>query len=121
MIAGIVLFALGAEETIGQVRDPLALIPAVALCGGLSLYFFAHVILRVRLVFTLRRETSARPAFIGPGRLVSAITMLVLIPAALALPALASLALVASACWALIAWDVIHYHGDRIEVRRIRP
>jgi low temperature requirement protein LtrA len=121
MIAGIVLFALGAEETTGQVRDPLDVIPAVALCGGLSVYFFAHVILRVRLVFSLRRETSERPAYIGPGRIVSAIAMLVLIPAALALPALASLALVAAVCWALIAWDVIHYHEDRIQIRRTRP
>jgi len=67
MIAGIVLFAFGAEETIAHVREPLEVIPAVALCGGLSLYFLAHVILRVRLVFTLRRATSARPAYVGPG------------------------------------------------------
>jgi low temperature requirement protein LtrA len=121
MIAGIVMFALGAQETIAHVREPLAVVPAVALCGGLSLYFFAHVILRVRLVFSLRRATSERPAYVGPGRLASAIAMLVLIPAALTLPALASLALAAAVCWALIAWDVIHYHEDRIEVRRTRP
>lgn len=119
MIAGIVLFALGAEETIAHVREPLDVIPAVALCGGLSLYFFAHVILR--LVFSLRRATAERPAYIGPGRLVSGIAMMMLIPAALALPALASLALTAVVCWALIAWDVIHYHEHRIEVRRTRP
>jgi hypothetical protein len=47
--------------------------------------------------------------------------MLALIPAALELPALASLALVAAVCCALIAWDVIYYREDRAEVRRARP
>jgi low temperature requirement protein LtrA len=121
MIAGIVLFALGLKVTIGQVDEPLATIPAVALCGGLSLYFLTHVALRVRLVHLIRRATTERPGWIGPGRLVAAIGMLALIPAALALPALAALALVAALCWALIAWDVLHYRQLRSEVRRARP
>jgi low temperature requirement protein LtrA len=121
MIAGIVLFALGLKETIEHVREPLATIPAVALCGGLSLYFLAHVALRVRLVYFIRRVTTERPGWIGPGRLATAVGMLALIPAALALPALAALALVAALCWALVAWDVIHYREHRIEVRRVRP
>ncbi len=121
MIAGIVLFALGLKTTIEQVREPLATIPAVALCGGLSLYFLAHVALRVRLVHFIRRTTTQRPGWIGPGRLATAIGMLALVPAALALPALAALALVAALCWALIAWDVLHYREHRIEVRQARP
>jgi hypothetical protein len=47
--------------------------------------------------------------------------MLALIPAALELAVLASLALVTAVCCALIAWDVIHYREDRAEVRRARP
>jgi low temperature requirement protein LtrA len=121
MIAGIVLFALGLKETIEHVREPLATIPAVALCGGLSLYFLAHVALRVRLVYFIRRVTAERPGWIGPGRLATAIGMLALIPAALALPALTALVLVAGLCWALVAWDVIHYREHRVEVRRVRP
>src|SRR6266545_3414301 len=121
MIAGIVLFALGLKKTIEQVGEPLATIPAVALCGGLSLYFLAHVALRVRLVHFIRRATTERPGWIGPGRLVTGIAMLALIPAALELPALASIALVTGVCCALIAWDVIHYREDRLEVRRARP
>jgi low temperature requirement protein LtrA len=121
MIAGIVLFALGLKETIEQVDERLATIPAVALCGGLSLYFLTHVALRVRLVHFIRRATTERPGWIGPGRLVTGIAMLALIPAALALPALASLALVTGVCCALIAWDVIHYREHRIEVRQARP
>src|SRR6266545_1976511 len=46
MIAGIVLFALGVKRTIEQVDEPLATIPTIALCGGLSLYFLTHIGLR---------------------------------------------------------------------------
>jgi low temperature requirement protein LtrA len=121
MIAGIGLFALGLKETIAHVDEPLAAVPAVALCGGLSIYFLTHLALRIRLVHFIRRTTTERPGWIGPGRLATGIAMLALIPAALELPALASLALVTGVCCALIAWDVIHYREHRIEVRRARP
>ena len=121
MIAGIVLFALGLKKTIEHAGEPLATIPAVALCGGLSLYFLAHVALRVRLVHFLRRATTERPGWIGPGRLVTGIAMLTLIPAALELSALTALALVAGACCALIAWDLVHYREHRVQVRQARP
>ena len=121
MIAGIVLFALGLKETIEHVAEPLVTVPAVALCGGLSLYFLTHVVQRVRLVYFLRHTTSDRPGYIGPGRLAAAVATLALIPAALEFPALASLGLAAAVCCGLIAWDVIHYREDRVEVRRARP
>jgi low temperature requirement protein LtrA len=50
MIAGIVLFAFGLKKTIEHVGEPLATVPALALCGGLSLYFLTHVVVRIRLV-----------------------------------------------------------------------
>ncbi len=121
MIAGIVLFALGLKTTLEQVRDPLPAIPAVALCGGLSLYYFTHVVQRFRLVALIRHTTTQRPGWIGPGRLATAIALLLLIPAALVAPALVALALVAVVCWALIAWDVIHYREHRVVVRQARP
>jgi low temperature requirement protein LtrA len=121
MIAGIVLFALGLKKTIEHVGEPLATVPAVALCGGLSLYYLTHVALRIRFVHSIRRESNERPGWIGPGRLATGIAMLVLIPAALHVPALTALALVTGVCCALIAWDVIHYHEERREVRRVRP
>lgn len=121
MIAGIVLFALGLKKTIGQVGDPLATVPAVALCGGLSLYFVTHVALRARIVHSIRRATTERPGWIGPGRLITAIGMLALLPAALELSALTALALVAGLCCALIAYDVVHYREERTRVREARP
>ncbi len=120
MIAGIVLFALGLKITTHDVREPLTTLPAVALCGGLSLYYWAHVLMRIRLVYFIRRTTEERPGWIGPGRLAAAIGTLACIPAALALPSLAALALVAALCWSLIVWDVLHYREHRVEVRQAR-
>ena len=126
MIAGIVLFALGLKKTIEHVGDPLATVPAAALCGGLSLYFLTHVAIRIRLVYSVRRASTelppgARPGWIGPGRLVTGIGMLALLPAALELSALTALASVTGLCCALIAYDVIHYRQERAEVRQARP
>ena len=121
MIAGIVLFALGLKKTVEQVGDPLATVPALALCGGLSLYYLTHVVLRVRVVRAVRRTTTERPGWIGPGRLVTGIGMLALVPAALELPALTALALVAGLSWALVVYDVVHYREDRTRVREARP
>jgi low temperature requirement protein LtrA len=121
MIAGIVLFALGLKKTVEHVGDALATVPAVALCGGLSLYFLTHVAFRIRVVYALRRETTETPGWIGPGRLLTGIGMLALLPAALELPALTALALVSGLCSALIAYDVIHYREERTQVREARP
>jgi low temperature requirement protein LtrA len=119
MIAGIVLFALGLTITVEQVDEPLGAVPAVALCGGLALYFLTHVAMRVRLVF-YRRHSPDRPGWIGPGRLVAGIAVLAVIPIALVVPALAALALVAAIGVALIAWDLIHYRDHRTQVRQSR-
>jgi low temperature requirement protein LtrA len=121
MVAGIVLFAVGLESAVAHLGAPLAPVPAAALCGGLSLYFLAHVAMRVRLVALIPRGTPGRPGWIGPGRLAAAAGTLAVLPAALTLPALATLALVAALCWALIAWDVLHYRAHRSEVRQARP
>jgi low temperature requirement protein LtrA len=109
LIAGIVLFALGAEKTLEHIGDPLATIPGVALCGGLSLYFLTHVAFRFRLARSF-----------GRGRPAAAIVLLALTPAALELPALAALALVAAVCCSLIVYDVMHYREERAQVRLVR-
>jgi len=120
MIAGIVLFALELKITTHDVWEPLTVVPAVALCGGLSLYYLVHVVVRIRLVHHIRRTTEEHPGWIGPGRLAAMIATLACIPAALALPALATLGLVTAVCWALIVWDVFHYREDRVQVRQSR-
>jgi low temperature requirement protein LtrA len=120
MVAGIVLFALGLKKTIERYDEPLATIPAVALCCGLSLYYLTHVAMRIRIVHFARRTTQETPGYIGPGRLAAGVAMLAILPVALEVSALTTLALVAAACCGLIAWDVLHYREHRTELREAR-
>jgi len=106
MVAGIVLFAVGEKKTLGAVGEPLKLIPAVALCGGVAMYLVAHVLFRLRNVHTFNRHRS----------LVS-VLLLALIPAAVELPALATLTLVAGLCVGLIAYEAIRFAEARDRVR----
>jgi low temperature requirement protein LtrA len=109
LVAGIVLFALGAKKTLEQVGDPLATVPAVAMSCGLALYFLTHVAFRFRLVRTF-----------GRGRPATALVLLALTPFALEVPALAALALVAAVCCALIVYDVVRYRDERALIRQAR-
>ena len=49
MVAGIILFAFGLKTTLAHTGDPLGIIPAIGLCGGLAMYLFAHVAMRLRM------------------------------------------------------------------------
>ena len=107
MVAGIVFFAVGVKKTLAHVGDPLETVPAVALCGGVALYLLSHVAFRLRNVRTLNKR-----------RLVVAAGLLALIPAAVALPALATLALVAAVTAGLIAYEAIRFAEARDRVRQ---
>ena len=106
MIAGIILFAVGVKKTLGDVGEPLKLVPAVALCGGVALYLVAHVLFRLRNVHSLSRR-----------RLVVSVVLVAMLPAAVELPALATLAIVAALCVGLIAYEAIRYADARDRVR----
>ena len=106
MVTGIVLFAVGVKKTLAHVGDPLELVPAVTLCGGVALYLLAHVLFRLRNVRTLNRQ-----------RVVVAALLLATIPAALDIPALATLALVAALCAALIGYEAIRFAEARDRIR----
>ncbi len=85
LVAGIVLLALGSRRRSGAWRNPLKLVPAMALCGGVALYFLADVAFRWRgLGGRIDRQ-----------RLVAAGACLALVPLATALPAWAALVCVA--------------------------
>jgi low temperature requirement protein LtrA len=109
MVAGIVLFALGMKTTLADVQSPLPMIPAIGLCGGLALYFLAHVALRLRIGGRL-----------GHGRPVATILLIALIPLAIAVPALTALGLVTAVCAALIAYEAIRYREGRVWIRSRR-
>ena len=106
MVAGIVLVALGIKKTLGQVDEPLKLVPAAALLGGTALYLLAHVASRLRNIQTLNKQ-----------RLVCAILLLALVPLALEIAALATLAVVAVLLSALIAYEAIRYSEARDRIR----
>jgi low temperature requirement protein LtrA len=106
LIAGVVLFALGLKKALEHVGEPLDLVPALALSGGLGLYFLSHVAFRFRLDRRL-----------GRGRPVTAVVLFALTPAVMELPALAALALVAGVCGALVVYDLVHYRDERRVVR----
>ena len=121
MIAGIVLFALGLKKTIEHVGEPLATVPAVALCGGLSLYFLTHVALRIRLIHDIRARDHGQAGLDRPRQAGHSVGMLALLPAALEVSALTALALVTGLCCALIAYDVIHYRENAPRYDRRGP
>lgn len=106
MIAGVILFAVGVKKTLAHVGDPLETVPAVALCGGVALYLVALILFRLRNVRSLNRQ-----------RLVVAGLLLGLLPAALELPALATLTAVAALSVALVAYEAIHFAEARDRVR----
>ncbi len=106
MIAGIVLFALGLKTTVDHVGAELDTVPAVALCGGAALYLLGHIAFLFRTThYVFRRRT------------VGAVVLLALIPAAVAIPALAALALVSATCSLIVAYEAIRYRTARVQVR----
>ncbi len=106
MVAGIVLVALGLKKTLEHVDDPLKLVPAVALLGGVAVYLLAHVAFRWRNVHRFSVQ-----------RVVCALVLLALIPLAVELPALASLAIATALLWVLIAYETVHFAELRDRMR----
>ena len=105
-VAGIVLFAFGLETTLHHIDDALDTVPAVALCGGAALYLLGHI----AFLFRTTRHVFRR-------RTIGAAVLLALIPAAVAIPALAALAVVSVVCSLVVAYEAIRYRADRVRIR----
>jgi low temperature requirement protein LtrA len=105
MVAGIVLAALGLEQTLAHHDDPLDMEHAFALLGGVALYLLAHVALRLRNAHTLNRQ-----------RLALAVLLPALIPLAREIPALTILVIVNVLLWAMIAYET-HIYDDELRYR----
>jgi low temperature requirement protein LtrA len=106
MVAGVVLVALGMKKTLGHVEDPLELVPAFAVLGGLAMYLMAHVAFRYRHIHTLNIQ-----------RTLLAGILLALLPVATEVPALATVAGVTVLVWILIAYETRSYGENRARVR----
>jgi low temperature requirement protein LtrA len=106
MIAGIVLLALGLKNTLAHVGDPLELVAAVATLGGVALYLLAHVAFRWRNVHRLSVQ-----------RLLCAVVLVALVPLAVEVPALATVAILAGVLAALIVYETVHFAELRDRLR----
>src|SRR3954449_5339982 len=106
LVGGILLVAVGLKKTLAHVDDPLANMPAFALTMGLAIYMLGHVAIRLRNAGSLSRR-----------RLGLAVALVLLYPAATALPALATLAIMNLLLWALIADETRLYGEGRYRVR----
>ncbi len=102
MVAGIVLIAVGLEDTLAHVADPLDDVHRFALLGGLAVYLLAHVLLRLRNARTLNRQ-----------RFALAVLLLALCPVDLGVSALVTLAGVNVLLWAVIAYETIRIYDER--------
>src|SRR5213075_1255190 len=89
-----------------HVDDPLDTVIAFALLGGVAFYLLGLVAFRYRHIHSVNRR-----------RLILAMALFALIPAAVELPALATLALVTALMCALITYDTISYGEGRDRVR----
>lgn len=80
--------------------------PAFALLGGYGIYLLAHVAFRWRNVHSINRR-----------RLGLGIGVFALLPLAVEIPALATLAILTAIACALIAYEAIRYADDRDRAR----
>jgi low temperature requirement protein LtrA len=107
LVAGIVLTAFGLKTTIGHTDEHLHTVPAFALLGGVTVYLLGLVGLRYRHVQS-----------VNPRRLGLAIVLLLLVPVATAIPAVASLAIVDVLMVGVIVYEHRGYGEGREELRR---
>ena len=98
---------LGMKKTLADVGEPLEAVPAFAMLGGVAIYLLAHVAHRLRNVRTVNNH-----------RLVCAVVLLLLIPVATEVSALAALPAVTAALWILIAFEAVRFTGSRERARR---
>ena len=106
MVVGIIFVALGIKQTLAHVGDPLGTIPAVALCGGVALYLLGHNAFRLRDVGS-----------VSVPRLVVTVLCCALVPVAVSIPSLATLAILAGLLCALAAFETATSREFRRELR----
>ncbi|MFC8620404.1 low temperature requirement protein A [Micromonospora purpureochromogenes] len=114
MVAGIILLALGFKKVLSYVgdgtehelTDPLHGIGLYALYGGVILYLLGHLGFRLRNMRSVNRP-----------RAVTTVLLVLLIPVADRLPALAALGLLAVVCVGMIAVEVVLFGDARRKLR----
>ncbi len=106
MVAGIIFVALGVKQTLAHVGDPLGIIPAAALCGGVALYLLGHNAFRLRDVGS-----------VSVPRLVVTVLCCALVFLAVTVPSLVTLAMLSVLLCALAAFETMRSREFRRELR----
>jgi low temperature requirement protein LtrA len=107
MVAGIVLTAFGLKSTLGHVHEPLHLVPAAALGGGVALFLLGQVAFKRRTV-----------ALWSVHRLVAAVVLVAVVPVLHEVDALAALGMVLTIVVLLVAYETLRYAELRREERK---
>ena len=110
MIVGIVLFAFAMKNIVAHVGDELDSVVAFALCGGSALYLLTYSAIRTRIERRLR---------LSRGRFAAALTLLLVLPLATMIPALAALAVVTAVWLALHVYELVWWREARAESRSV--
>jgi low temperature requirement protein LtrA len=110
LIVGVVLFAFAMKNIVGSVGETLDPAAAFALCGGSALYL---------LTFSAMRTRIERRVALSRGRFVAAAVLLVVLPVATVVPALAALAVVTAVWLALHAYELVWWREARAESRSL--
>lgn len=118
IVMSIIFIALGLKKVLEYVADTedhtlsdaLTGVPLVALYAGVAVHFLGHVGFRRRNVGTWNLH-----------RALTAAVLLLLIPLAWQLPALASLAILAAILAALVSYEMVRFRQPRAQVRHHPP
>ncbi|MGW4094800.1 low temperature requirement protein A [Nocardia sp. NPDC004750] len=95
LVAGIVFFALGARVSVEHIDEPLAPLAALALTGGVALFYAGEVAYRWRDHRRLTRD-----------RLLTAAAALLVFPVAISVPAVLSLTVLTAIGVLRLAWEL---------------
>jgi low temperature requirement protein LtrA len=109
MVAGIIFAALGIEQTLAHVGEPLEMIPAVVLCGGVALYLLGHN------AFRLRDEGSVSV----PRLVVVVVVCLALIPVGVTVSSILTLTVLVLVLCGLAAFETATSGEFRRELRAL--
>jgi low temperature requirement protein LtrA len=106
MVGGIIFIAVGVKQTIADPEQALALIAASTMCGGAALYLLGLFVFRLRVTGTVRLA-----------RLIAAVLACAVIPIALVVPAIFTVAIISSVLVGLVTFETLVPDRFRAEVK----
>lgn len=95
MVAGIMLFAVGAHAAVAHATAPLPMLPAVALAGGMATFYLSDVAYRWR-------DHGQIPI----DRALTGCAAAAVLPVLLTVPAIAALGVLTGFGWVRLAWEL---------------